>query len=121
MLTKDEKTGAVQYDVTKCIGCRYCMVACPFEIPAYEYDDPITPRVMKCTLLYISDVPFEEVNLPTLPDNPPPKLAETIQHGLFSYLWSPILLFGALGALMYKFNNSSADDQSQSKEVNRDT
>jgi formate dehydrogenase iron-sulfur subunit len=50
-LTKKEN-GAVHYDVTKCIGCRYCMVACPFEIPAYEYHDPITPRVMKCTFCY---------------------------------------------------------------------
>ena len=50
-LSKKEN-GAVYYDVTKCIGCRYCMVACPFEIPAYEYHDPITPRVMKCTFCY---------------------------------------------------------------------
>lgn len=50
-LTKD-KTGAVRYDVSKCIGCRYCMVACPFEIPAYEYHDPITPEVRKCTFCY---------------------------------------------------------------------
>ena len=34
-LTKKEN-GTVHYDVyDKCIGCRYCMVACPFEIPAY--------------------------------------------------------------------------------------
>ena len=50
-LTKNE-TGAVRYDVTKCIGCRYCMVACPFEIPAYEYHNPVTPKVMKCTFCY---------------------------------------------------------------------
>ena len=50
-LTKDE-TGAVRYDATKCIGCRYCMVACPFEIPAYEYHDPVMPKVMKCTFCY---------------------------------------------------------------------
>ena len=50
-LTKKEN-GAVHYDAGKCIGCRYCMVACPFEIPAYEYHNPITPRVMKCTFCY---------------------------------------------------------------------
>ena len=50
-LSKKEN-GTVHYDVSKCIGCRYCMVACPFEIPAYEYHDPITPRVMKCTFCY---------------------------------------------------------------------
>jgi hypothetical protein len=26
------------------------MIACPFEIPAYEYDEPLTPRVLKCTM-----------------------------------------------------------------------
>ena len=40
--------GAVVYNPTICIGCRYCMVACPFEIPAYEYDTPLTPKVRKC-------------------------------------------------------------------------
>jgi len=47
---KKSKTGAVIYDPSLCVGCRYCMIACPFNIPAYEYHDPITPRVMKCTL-----------------------------------------------------------------------
>jgi Fe-S-cluster-containing dehydrogenase component len=41
--------GPVTYDAAKCIGCRYCMVACPFQIPSYEYSDPVTPRVRKCT------------------------------------------------------------------------
>lgn len=43
-------TGAVVYDPSLCVGCRYCMIACPFNIPAYEYHDPITPKVTKCTL-----------------------------------------------------------------------
>jgi Fe-S-cluster-containing dehydrogenase component len=42
--------GPVTYDAGRCIGCRYCMVACPFQIPAYEYHNATTPRVMKCTL-----------------------------------------------------------------------
>jgi formate dehydrogenase iron-sulfur subunit len=160
-LSKKEN-GAVSYDVTKCIGCRYCMVACPFEIPAYEYHDPLTPRVMKCTFcyervqsenklpgcseicpveaitfgrrdgllteahrrirknpgryidyvygekevggtswMYISGVPFERLGFNSLPDKPMPKLAETIQHSLFSYLWSPIVLFAMLGGVMW--------------------
>ena len=40
--------GAVVYNPTICIGCRYCQVACPFEIPAYEFHVPLTPRVRKC-------------------------------------------------------------------------
>jgi Fe-S-cluster-containing dehydrogenase component len=47
---KKEKNGPVTYDASVCVGCRYCMVACPFNIPAYEYDEPITPRVRKCTM-----------------------------------------------------------------------
>lgn len=48
-LKKDE-SGAVVYDESLCVGCRYCMVACPFNIPAYTYNDPLTPKVTKCTL-----------------------------------------------------------------------
>jgi formate dehydrogenase iron-sulfur subunit len=44
--------GAVTYDADKCIGCRYCMVACPFQVPAYEYHDPLTPQVRKCTFCF---------------------------------------------------------------------
>ena len=40
--------GPVAYDADRCIGCRYCMVACPYQIPAYEYNKAIEPRVMKC-------------------------------------------------------------------------
>jgi len=165
-LTK-KANGSVYYDVSKCIGCRYCMVACPFEIPAYEYHDPITPKVMKCTFcferiskegglpgcaeicpveaitygkrstllklakqrikknpakyidriygehevggtswMYISGVPFEKLGFIQLPDEPTPKLAETIQHTLFSYLWSPIVLFGLLGGIMWTSNKN---------------
>ena len=48
-----EKTdlGPVIYDVKKCIGCRYCMVACPFNIPRYEWDKP-APAVRKCDMCY---------------------------------------------------------------------
>ncbi|MCP4152617.1 MAG: 4Fe-4S dicluster domain-containing protein [bacterium] len=41
--------GSIVYNKEICLGCRYCMVACPFEIPAYEYEEPLVPRVRKCT------------------------------------------------------------------------
>lgn len=44
-------TGAVLYDETKCIGCRYCMQACPFQIPRYEWG-LLVPRVQKCKFCY---------------------------------------------------------------------
>ena len=40
--------GAVVWDTDKCIGCRYCMVACPFQIPAFEYHKALQPKIMKC-------------------------------------------------------------------------
>jgi len=40
--------GPVVYDDRKCIGCRYCMVACPFGVPAFEWDKPL-PWIRKCT------------------------------------------------------------------------
>jgi formate dehydrogenase iron-sulfur subunit len=46
------ESGAVIYDETVCVGCRYCMIACPFEIPAYEYDSAFSPRVRKCTMCH---------------------------------------------------------------------
>jgi formate dehydrogenase iron-sulfur subunit len=43
--------GAVAYDATICMGCRYCLMACPFVMTRYEWDSP-TPRVRKCILCY---------------------------------------------------------------------
>ncbi len=40
--------GAVVYNPGLCLGCRYCLVACPFEIPAYEFFKPLNPKVRKC-------------------------------------------------------------------------
>jgi len=43
------KLGPVTYDEGKCMGCRYCMVACPFNVPKYEWSKAI-PRVRKCIM-----------------------------------------------------------------------
>lgn len=43
-----DKSGIVSWDESKCIGCRYCIIACPFQIPAYEYSKALEPKVMKC-------------------------------------------------------------------------
>jgi Fe-S-cluster-containing dehydrogenase component len=42
------ENGAVTWDTDMCIGCRYCMAACPFQIPAFEYDKALNPMIMKC-------------------------------------------------------------------------
>ncbi len=43
--------GAVVYDKSVCMGCRYCMMACPFGIPRYEWDS-VSPSIRKCVLCY---------------------------------------------------------------------
>lgn len=43
--------GPVIYDASKCIGCRYCMLACPYGIPRYEWSEAI-PYIRKCTFCY---------------------------------------------------------------------
>ena len=40
--------GAVDYRKDRCIGCRYCIMACPFQVPTYEWSST-TPFVRKCT------------------------------------------------------------------------
>jgi len=45
------KEGAVVYDSGKCLGCRYCMMACPYGIPRYDWDEPV-PYIRKCILCY---------------------------------------------------------------------
>jgi formate dehydrogenase iron-sulfur subunit len=41
------ENGCVAYDADKCIGCRYCMTACPFGIPKYDWNSP-NPKINKC-------------------------------------------------------------------------
>ena len=48
-LTKDAKTGVVSYNKDACIGCRYCQVACPFNIPKFEFEKAF-PVIRKCQL-----------------------------------------------------------------------
>ena len=158
---RKEDNGAVVYDAWKCMGCRYCMVACPFQIPAYEYDNALTPQVRKCTFcfdrvaqgdvpacvkicpndalifgrrselltlarerirtrpelyidhiygeheaggtawLYLSSVPFEELGFVQLGSAAPPRLTETVQHGVFKFFVPPLALYGLLGMVMW--------------------
>jgi Fe-S-cluster-containing dehydrogenase component len=45
------KEGPVIWREDKCMGCRYCMVSCPFDIPKFEYNSP-NPKIVKCTMCY---------------------------------------------------------------------
>lgn len=42
--------GPVTYDKDRCIGCRYCMYACPFHVPRFEWETAHFPVIAKCTL-----------------------------------------------------------------------
>ncbi len=170
-LTKSAE-GPVLYEADICIGCRYCMVACPFEIPAYEYLDPVAPRVRKCTYcvddtertgpqpacaaacpmeaiqfgprvdvmalahqrieqrpdryidhvygehevggtswVYLAGRPMAEVGMMDLPKEAPPRLTESIQHGIFNYGAVPLALYGGLAGLMWlTHRRQGADD-----------
>ncbi len=48
-MTKDPVTGIVAYDPGACIGCRYCVAACPFGVPRFEYNKAL-PKIGKCEL-----------------------------------------------------------------------
>jgi Fe-S-cluster-containing dehydrogenase component len=48
-MKKDPVTGVVSYDEKDCIGCRYCVVACPFSAPRFQYDKAF-PKIVKCEL-----------------------------------------------------------------------
>jgi Fe-S-cluster-containing dehydrogenase component len=60
---KKNPDGSVTYDASVCVGCRYCIMACPFNVPTYEYDEPLTPRVMKCTMCH-PQITAGELNMP---------------------------------------------------------
>jgi Fe-S-cluster-containing dehydrogenase component len=47
-----QENGSVIWDTDMCIGCRYCMVACPWQIPAFEYDKALNPLIMKCDFCF---------------------------------------------------------------------
>jgi formate dehydrogenase iron-sulfur subunit len=173
--------GAVTYDCKRCIGCRYCMVACPFGIPKFEWDQPL-PRIRKCTMcadrqeiglepacaaacptgalmfgdrdeliaeaeariqadpdryfphvygqeelggtswLYLSPVPFEELDFPTLKNEPVTELSEAVAtYGTAGVAASVTFL---LGGLYYWFRRregtlqleNMADDQEREVE-----
>lgn len=60
--------GAVIWRGEKCMGCRYCMVSCPYDIPKFEYHSP-NPKIQKCTMCYETRV--QKGELPACVENCP--------------------------------------------------
>ena len=45
------RTGPVIWRTDQCMGCRFCMVSCPFDIPKFEYDE-WNPKIQKCSFCW---------------------------------------------------------------------
>lgn len=48
-LTKNPETGVVSWNGDSCVGCRYCQLACPYEVPKFEWT-AVNPKIVKCEL-----------------------------------------------------------------------
>lgn len=78
-LSKDEQ-GIVTWNPTACIGCRFCEVACPYEVPKFEWDR-FNPRVVKCEFCR-------------------PRLAEGLEPGCTSVCPTDAVIFGTREELL---------------------
>lgn len=83
---KKQPNGAVTYNQDKCMGCRYCMIACPFNIPKWEWHKAL-PYIRKCTMC---DDLQKAGKIPACVDNCPGN-----DDG-------PALLFGSRHDLLYE-------------------
>ncbi len=68
------KEGPVVWREDKCMGCRYCMVSCPFDVPKFEYNST-NPKIVKCTMCFDR---VKEGGLPACVENCP---AEAVIFG----------------------------------------
>jgi Fe-S-cluster-containing dehydrogenase component len=55
-MTRDKATGIVDYDKSVCIGCRFCQVACAFNIPRFQWSK-VNPQIVKCDLCKHTNLP----------------------------------------------------------------
>jgi Fe-S-cluster-containing dehydrogenase component len=48
-MRRNPKTGIVTHHPDVCIGCRTCMVGCPYNVPQYDFDNPFG-QIHKCQM-----------------------------------------------------------------------
>ena len=192
---KKKEHGIVSYNANLCIGCRYCQMACPFNVPKFEWAKA-APKIVKCELcrhrvegaaltkvngfsrypkghgpgcaevcpreavisgtrdellseaksrlaaypdryrgyregdpprifgevdaggtqvLYLSHVPFQKLGLPDLGKEPAPEVQQTIQHGIYQGFIAPVVLYGLLGAAVFRNRKKSGEEGSAEK------
>jgi Fe-S-cluster-containing dehydrogenase component len=61
------KAGPVIWREDKCMGCRFCMISCPFDVPKFEYDKA-NPNITKCVMCWER---LKEGEVPACVDNCP--------------------------------------------------
>jgi len=59
--------GPVIWRESKCMGCRFCMVSCPFDVPKFEYNSAV-PKIQKCRMCFER---LEKGQLPVCVENCP--------------------------------------------------
>jgi formate dehydrogenase iron-sulfur subunit len=90
------KEGPVIYDKDMCIGCRYCMLACPFHIPKWEWHKAL-PYIRKCTMCYERQQKGEE-----------PKCVGACDYGAIE--------FGDRDDLLYEAQGRIREDKEENKD-----
>ena len=84
------REGPVTWDGDKCMGCRFCMVSCPFDIPKAEYFE-WNPKIQKCNMCYerlqagMKPACVEACPTDTLMFGPKRQLMEVARHRVYSH------------------------------------
>jgi len=71
---KKTDEGPVIWRGNKCMGCRFCMVSCPYDMPKFEYNSA-NPKIQKCRMCWER---LKEGGLPACVENCP---AEALTFG----------------------------------------
>lgn len=169
---KKRENGIVSWDGDWCVGCRYCQIACPFNIPKFEWTTTgsfYNPKIVKCELcrhrlvdgkqpactevcprhavifgtreellkearrrlaespdryiphvygehegggtqvLYLSHVPFDQVGLPALSDEPIPQMVRKVQGTIYKGFVAPVVAYGLLATVITRNRRKNQD------------